>query len=70
MERLLRDCTCHQTEVPSWISRQLRSGSPLPGGFDLDDVGAELAERLAGEGTGDELAHLDDAQALQGAGCR
>jgi hypothetical protein len=38
------------------------------GRFDLDDVGAEFAERLAGEGPGDELAHLDDAQALQGAG--
>src|SRR5262245_15998145 len=32
IERLFRDCTCHHTEVPSLISRQLRSGSPLPGG--------------------------------------
>ena len=30
-ERLLRDCTCHQTEVPSFKSRHLRSGSPAPG---------------------------------------
>ena len=26
--RLIQDCTCHQTEVPSWIRRQLRSASP------------------------------------------
>src|SRR6218665_353736 len=33
IERLLRDCTCHQTEVPPSSSmRQLRSGSPAPGG--------------------------------------
>src|SRR6185369_16978325 len=31
IERLLRDCTCHQTEVPSFIRRQLRNGSPFPG---------------------------------------
>src|SRR6187402_820320 len=31
IERLLRDCTCHQTEVPSLTRRQLRSGSPVPG---------------------------------------
>ena len=24
----MRDCTCHQTEVPSFSSRHLRSGSP------------------------------------------
>ena len=47
------------------MRRQLRSGSPAPGGFDLDHVGAELAEGLAGERAGDELAHLDDAQAVQ-----
>src|SRR3546814_4684559 len=32
---LLRDCTCHHTEVPSWISRHLRKGSPLTGGSTL-----------------------------------
>jgi len=31
-ERLLRDCTCHQSEVPSLSLRHLRSGSPTPGG--------------------------------------
>ena len=35
------------------------------GRLDLDDVGAEFAERLAGERAGDQLAHLDHAQALQ-----
>jgi hypothetical protein len=34
--------------------------------LDLDHVGAEVAERLAGKGAGDQLAHLDDPQALQG----
>src|SRR5688572_13215832 len=29
---LLRDCTCHQSEVPLRILRHLRSGSPSPGG--------------------------------------
>ena len=31
IERLLRLCTCHHTEVPSFTRRQLRSGSPAPG---------------------------------------
>ena len=36
--------------------------------LDLDHLGTELAEQLAGERTGDELTHLDDAHALQGRG--
>jgi len=35
------------------------------GRLDLDHVGAEIAERLAGEGAGDELAHFDDAYACE-----
>src|SRR5690606_41324215 len=31
-ERLLRDCTCHHSEVPSLSLRHLRSGSPTFGG--------------------------------------
>ena len=37
-------------------------------GLDLDDVGAEVAERLAGEGAGDQLPHLDDLEPGQGVG--
>src|SRR4051812_14584079 len=29
---LLRDCTCHHSEVPFRMRRHLRSGSPSPGG--------------------------------------
>jgi hypothetical protein len=35
------------------------------GRLDLDHVGAEVAECLGGERAGDQLAHFDDAQALQ-----
>src|SRR5690606_1415504 len=33
--------------------------------LDLDHLGAEFAEQLAGEGAGDQLAHLDHLEALQ-----
>ena len=36
------------------------------GRFDLDDVGAEVGQRLGGEGAGDQLAELDHLEALQG----
>jgi hypothetical protein len=65
IERLLRDCTCHHTEVPSCSSRQLAQRVAAFGRLDLDDVGAEVGQRLGGKGPGDQLAHLDDAQALQ-----
>ena len=39
--------------------------SPVPGRLDLDDLGAEIAEQLAGERPGDERAELEDAQAGQ-----
>ena len=35
--------------------------------LDLDHVGAEFAERLSGEGAGDQLAHFDHAHAVKGA---
>ena len=37
------------------------------GGLDLDDLGAVVAEELAGERTGDEAAELQDAEAGEGA---
>ena len=36
-----------------------------PGRLDLDDLGAEVGQRLGGERPGDQLAQLDHAQALQ-----
>src|SRR5690606_20443589 len=36
--------------------------------LDLDHLGTELAQQLAGEGAGDQLTHFDDLDALQGQG--
>ncbi|KAG1167202.1 hypothetical protein G6F35_017806 [Rhizopus arrhizus] len=47
---LLRDCTCHQTDVPSWIRRQLRRGSPLPGGSILITSAPNSPSILAANG--------------------
>ena len=49
-ERLLRDCTCHQTEVPSFSKRHLRSGSPMPGGSILITSAPKSAKVLAANG--------------------
>ena len=40
-----------------WIANNRR--------LDLDHLGAELTEHFAGERAGDQLAHLDDLEALQ-----
>ncbi|MNL05973.1 hypothetical protein D3C87_1265920 [compost metagenome] len=37
------------------------------GRFQLDHLGAHVAQQLTAEGTGDQLAHLDDLQPVQGA---
>src|SRR5262249_39848471 len=45
--------------------------APLPhriaglGALDLDDLGAEVTEQLAGEGTGDEAAELEHPHAVE-----
>ena len=49
-ERLLRDCICHQTEVPSLMSRQLRSGSPPSGLSILTTSAPKSARVLAAKG--------------------
>ena len=36
--------------------------------LDLDHVSAKLTQRLAGKGAGNQLAHLDDLQSVQGSG--
>ncbi len=53
-ERLLRDCTCHHTEVPSLSNRHWRSGSPplpgSPGGSTLITSAPKSASVLAANG--------------------
>ena len=62
-DRLLRAMAGHQRLRPSTVTPHPRIGSPVPGGSTLIDLGAEVAEQLAGERTGDERAELEDAQA-------
>ena len=47
---LLRDWTCHHTEVPSLSRRHLRNGSPLPGGSILMTSAPKSARVLAAKG--------------------
>ena len=49
-ERLLRDCTCHHTEVPSRSMRHLRSGSPTPAGSILMTSAPNSASVLPAKG--------------------
>ena len=49
-ERLLRDWICHQTDVPSFSSRHLRSGSPVPGDSILMMSAPKSASVLAANG--------------------
>src|ERR1700722_8369242 len=49
-ERLLRDCTCHQTDVPSLSKRHLRKGSPDLGGSILITSAPKSASVLAQNG--------------------
>src|SRR5437868_3281230 len=50
IERLLRDWTCHHTDVPSLIIRQWRSGSPVPGGSTLITSAPKSPSVLAAKG--------------------
>ena len=64
---LLRATTGHHSDLPCGFSRphcahRVAAGRVL----DLDDLGAEVAEQLAAERAGQELAHLDDAQVVEG----
>src|SRR6185295_20188986 len=47
---LLRDCTCHQSEVPLRMRRHLRSGSPSPGGSILITSAPKSASVFAQNG--------------------
>src|SRR5450631_2973520 len=48
--RLLRDCTCHHTLVPSWSKRHWRNGSPVPGGSILMTSAPKSAKVFAANG--------------------
>ena len=62
---LLRAIAGHQRLRPSTVTPHPRIGSPVPGRLDLDHLGAEVTEQLAGERSGDERAELEDAQARE-----
>src|SRR3954471_7227574 len=47
---LLRDCTCHQSDVPFRMRRHLRRGSPSPGGSILITSAPKSASVLAQNG--------------------
>src|SRR3954447_15847128 len=47
---LLRDCTCHHSEVPLRIRRHLRSASPSPGGSSLITSAPKSPSVLAQKG--------------------
>ena len=47
---LLRDCTCHQTDVPSFSKRHLRKASPTLGGSILMTSAPKSANVLAANG--------------------
>jgi hypothetical protein len=65
---LLRDCTCHHTEVPFLDQAPVAQRVAGLGCLDLDDIGAKLAQRLAAKRAGDELAHLHHAHTGKGGG--
>ena len=70
MERLLRACTDHHSELPWCKWRQLRMVAAARAvravrGFHLDDVGAEFAEDARREWARDERAQLQDFQPCQ-----
>src|SRR3954469_17458530 len=50
MQRLLRACAAHQSERPSCSMRQLRSGSPAPGGSTLITSAPNSARMRAATG--------------------
>ena len=64
-QRLLRLTLFHTRPMPSLRSPHVRIGSPDAGLLDLDDLGAELAERGADHRTRGERGGLDDAQAVR-----
>ena len=50
IDSLLRDCACHQTEVPSCNMRHFRKGSPSPGASTLMISAPKSANVLAAKG--------------------
>ena len=66
---LLRACTVQKKWWPSSSAwPQVRSGIGRARRFDLDDLGAHVAQQPSGERAGDQRADLDDADAVQRSG--
>ena len=68
MHRLLRATLRHHSDVPLRMIRQLRSGSPAPGGSTLDHLGPEVGEDASGERPGNQLTHLQHPDPVEGPG--
>ena len=72
-EGLTITAICSATTEPPTLVVCIRGDKPAAeqirqaGRFDLDHVGAEISQQLSTKGAGDQLAKLDDAQAIQGA---
>ena len=47
------------------FARQSRNGSPLPGSFDLDHLGAEVGKLQAEHVAGDEPREIEHANAVE-----
>ena len=62
-EAIATRATCRRVEP-----RASRGSGRPPRWLDLDHFGAEVAEYAAGEGTGEQLAELQDAHAVERAG--
>ena len=74
-DRLLRDCTCHHTEVPSFSKRHLHSGSVAAGAcqratgrFNLDDFRAKVGQGFGGKRPGNQLPEFKNFESGQRAG--
>jgi len=59
---LLRDCTCHQTEVPSLEQTPLAQRITRARRLDLDDVRAKVGQRFGRKRASDQLPQLDDLE--------
>jgi len=62
---LFRATTGHHSDIPCGFSGPTAASGRPAGLLDLDDLRAEVAEQLAAERAGEQLAELGDPQVLQ-----
>ena len=67
---LLRACAYHHSEVPGVQLAPLAQRVPAARRLDLDHLRPELGEHARAERSGDQLAELDDLDALEGLATR